>query len=253
MRLVILLLAGCQFSVRGLPLPSPDLAQVGPGPVDDLAAVPDLSVSDDLAVELPDLTPLPDLATLPDLTVDPGPSSDVAEDVLATWDVGESTNDAPVPCAPMNLGHLALTADSTVVAGREAVNIAYTASSYFQAVYPKGLGASWDLRGRTSLEAWVQAVEPMGYGGWSPAGPTLMLCSPGGGYRAISPTIDQLQPSANAYTQLLIPLSTSGGWIATDVNFDASHVTGLELHFDPLCGACAITSVTVRIDNVFFH
>jgi len=184
MRPVLLLLAGCQFSVRAVPLPSlPYLAESAPGHVDDLAAVDDLSV----AVEPPDLTTLADLTALPDLTPPPdlampnfGPSSDVAEDVVNTWDVGESTNDTPVPCNPMNMGRVTLSADRVVKVGAEAVNLAYTASSYFQAVYPKGFGAHWDLRTRTSLEAWVQAVQPAGYGGWSPGGPTLILCSAGG-------------------------------------------------------------------------
>jgi hypothetical protein len=259
--LVLLLITGCHFSIRGLALAEDAGVEDLSGNIDDLAIVDDLSAVEDLAapdlampdLAMPDLGPPPDLE-MPDLAVDPGPSSDVAENVLATWDVGESTNDTPVPCNPMNLGHITLTADNMVQAGVQALNLAYTSTAYFQAVYPKGLTANWDLRGRSSLEVWVQAIEPGGYGGWIPAGPSLVLCSPAGGYRIISPSSDMLGSTSGGYAQLLIPLSTAGLWTATDMNgFDLSHVTGLELHFDPQCGTCTVSSVTVRVDNVFFH
>jgi len=81
---LILLSAGCQFSVRALgPGEGPDLAvvEMGAGPVDDLAQSLDLLLLEpDLA--MPDLLQ-PDLLQ-PDMVMIPiGPSSDVAEDVLA--------------------------------------------------------------------------------------------------------------------------------------------------------------------------
>src|SRR6185295_10472711 len=136
------------------------------------------------------------------VVVNHGPSSDVAEDVLATWDVGESTNDSIVGCAPMNtLRNVTLSAETgAVVAGTQAVGLAYNGANYFSATYPKGLGASWDLTARSGLQVSIQAIEPVSYGGWSPPGPTLVLCSAAGGYRSVGPAIDQLGGTAAAYT-----------------------------------------------------
>jgi hypothetical protein len=247
------LTAGCTAGI--------DLAVHGTG--DDLG-VPDLNqvdLSNEIDLEADDLTESSDLELLPDLgstdlaMINHGPGSDVAENVLATWDVGESASDTPVPCNPMNLGHVTLTADtSTVKAGAQAVNIAYISASYFQAVYPKGLGASWDLTTRTGLEVWIEATEPVDYAGWSPPGPTLILCGPSGAYREISPSSDQLGATSSAYTRFLIPLSTGGIWTSSDVGgFSLSKVNWFELHFDPSCGTCTISSLTVRIDDAFFY
>jgi len=243
--------AGCHFDVEGLDL--------GAG-TDDLA-VADLAL--DLAVDLAlaDLTAVPDLSNVdllvpPDLARSHGPSTDVAENVLGGWTVGESTNDVPVPCNPSNpLGRVTLSAELTQLkAGSEAVHLGYTQSNDFQAVYPSGLNASWDLSTRTGLHVWIHATEGAGYGGWSPAGPTLILCGPGGAYRTISPIVDALGGAAGAYTQMQIPLAGGGNWISTNMGgFDLTQVRGFELHFDPLCGACTLTSSDVWLDDAYFY
>jgi hypothetical protein len=234
---LVLLITGCQFSVKGFKVSPDDMS----GAVDDLAKPPDLSQ--------PDLTP-----KAPDLLLPFGPSSDVAENVLATWGVGESSSNTPVPCNPMNLGFVTLAADITNVhTGTEAVRVSYTNVNYFQAVYPMG-GALWDLSRRTGLDVFIQAVLGSGYAGWSPAGPTLILCGPPGVYREISPTFDQLGATSSAYTELQIPLAGGNGWTAVDtIGFQLSQVTSFELHFDPNCNTCAVSSVTVWIDDAFFY
>ncbi len=235
---MLVVCAGCHFDIQGLEL-----------------AVTELGATDfgvDLATDLQ--PPPPDLQ--PDMTRSHGPSTDVAENVLSTWTVGESTNDTTVPCNPNNtLGRVTLLAEmAQLKAGSQAVHLAYTQANYFQAEYPTGLTANWDLSTRAGLNVWVHATLGTGYTGWSPSGPTLILCGPGGAYRTISPILDGLGGAAAAYTQMQIPLGGGGNWFSVDSGgFNLNQVRGFELHFDPLCGLCTLSSTDVWLDDAYFY
>jgi hypothetical protein len=239
---------GCQFQLEGIE-PVDRGIILGPGP--DLAA-PDLAEAADLAIP-PDLRPAPDLEN-------PGPSGDVAEDVLAQWEVGESLSDAIEPCAPIRRNNVTLASEGKVVAaGKEAVRVDYKNSMpyYFQAVYPKAGNAGWDLTSRTGVAFQLAAALPMTYAGWSPAGPTIVLCGQMGGYRRIDPMVNQLPTTLGPYSAQMAPLQGGNGWAIQDVGLDGgvfslTNVSSIEFHVDPSRGA-GMGDCALYLDDVHFY
>jgi hypothetical protein len=181
-----------------------------------------------------------DLSAPPDLYPINGPTWDVAENVLATWDVGESTNDTIEACNPVKRGKVSLAAETSAVeTGAQAVRVNYgpDGSYYFQALYPKTRKAGWDLASRTGIDFWVDAEVPKNYGGWSPPGPTVVLCGANGSYRSLSPVNNHLTTTFSAYQEQRVPLAGDAEWVAVDSgSFSLTHVDSIEFHADPLRG-----------------
>lgn len=192
----------------------------------------DLAAAGDLAA--PDLAAL-DLAA-PDLAARAGPTGDLAENVAATWGVGESQSNSVEPCAPVARGKVALAVETMkVMAGAQAVRVDYgpDGAKYFQAFCPKTRDADWDLSHQTVLAFWLDAGLPQSYVGWDYPGPTVVLCSDGG-YRRLDPAQNLLPKSPAGYVGVQVPLAGGGAWKATDVGaFDPTHVRSFELHMNP--------------------
>jgi hypothetical protein len=228
-----------------------DLAQPaagGDGGAGDLAVAP----GRDMAIPAP-----PDLAMAPpDLRRPNGPGADVAEAVLATWDVGESLDNNLAPCNPVKRGLVSLASEmGRVKVGKEAVRVDYGPDgiNYFQAVYPKGGKAGWDLSGRTGVTFLLDAQLPPTFSGWSPAGPTVVLCGPNGSYRVLSPAGNLLPRDGLGYLPVMVPLAGGGSWLTQDAGgFSLAQVDSIELHANPLknlgTGTCH-----VWLDDVRFY
>ncbi|MSP61384.1 MAG: hypothetical protein EXR72_13765 [Myxococcales bacterium] len=189
--------------------------------------------------------------TARDLSLLPG---DVAEDVLATWEVGESENDTIVPCNPVARGHVALAKETMRVReGAEAVRVSYDGVSYFQAATPKSRNAGWDLTGRSGLSFFLDAQQGPNYGGWDPAGPTVVLCGQNGSYRRLQTQMNRLPRAPAGYVEIKIPLVGGAGWNAADVGgFSLARVNSVEFHADPLKGA-GTGNATLWLDGVRFY
>jgi hypothetical protein len=196
----------------------------------------------------------PDFARGPDFAVDNGPGSDVAENVESTWEVGEAAGDAIQPCNPMATGNVSLAGDrSRVATGAESVRVDYGASYYFEAAYPRGRTARWDLTSRTGVAFLLDASLGQFFGGWQPDGPTVVLCGDGGAYRRFDPPMNLLPTSASGFTELRVPLAGGGGWTSMDSGaFNLARVHSIEWHADPLRGA-GQGPARIWLDNVRFY
>jgi hypothetical protein len=172
-------------------LPGPDSPE-DPAPArDGGAARRDLAAA--AIRDLAAVNPPADLPASPDGPPPPQPG-DLAENVLATWDVGESLTDEVEPCNPVRRGRVDLVADAgKVKSGTQAVRVLYgpDGSKYFQAIHPRTRNADWNVAGG-GLALWIDAQLPKGYLGWAPPGPTVVLCSTNGGYRRLDPMANQL-------------------------------------------------------------
>jgi hypothetical protein len=242
-------------------------ADAGREAIGAACSVVDLPAGSDGCIDLT-LEPPPDLVTADgdlamsvdqggDLGHDVGPSSDVAEGVLAAWDVGEAVGDALEACNPVKRGLVSLVAEKTAVkAGAEAVKVSYgpDGAAYFQASYPKGLNASWDVSMRMGITFAFDAALPATYVGWDRVGPTLVLCGVNGAYRRYDPVMQLLPKTQSGYTVAKVPIAGGGGWMVTDVGgFDPAKVTGLEVHVNPQKGAMGTGTCELWVDDVRFY
>lgn len=186
-----------------------------------------------------------------------GPSQDVTEE-LASWAPAEAVGDVVEPCSDATLGFVSLDAETAapwVSAGTQSIRVSYGPSraAYFSAHYPASRDAGWDLTNRTTLNLAVSAAQPATYGGWSPAGPTVVLCGRDGGYLRLDPLSTTLLATDGGTTPLTVPLAGDGGWRATVVGpFDLQTVDSLEVHVDPARGAGTGTC-TLWLDDVRFY
>lgn len=197
-----------------------------------------------------------DLAASPDLAGAPMQLTDLAEDIAATWDVGESQTDEIEPCNPVQRGRVMLIADAgKVKVGQQAVRVLYgpDGSKFFQALHPKARNADWNLAKYTGLALWLDGALPQGYGGWIPAGPTVVLCSANGGSRRLDPAANHVPQSGTGYIELKLPVAGGTGWKSTDAkNFDPAHVRWIEIHVDPERGT-GKGNCTLWLDGVRFY
>jgi hypothetical protein len=185
-----------------------------------------------------------------------GPSTDVAENVLTTWTIGESLSDAIQPCNPVQHGSVTLVADTSMVkVGTEAVRLDYGPNShyYFDAVYPATRNAGWNLSTRTGTQFWTTGALPTSYVAWQPGGPELVLCS-ATGYRRYTPMNNHEPRNSDPYVFLQIPIGGSAEWVMTDNGtFDITAVNSLEIHLDPQAAGTGMGTVQVWYDGVSFY
>ena len=218
---------------------------VGGGAIEDMAgrdlAGRDLSLPRDQSAPV-------DLAQKPIIEVD------IAEDASG-WEVGESTSDTLQPCAPQRRGLVSIDDDpGKRIAGQESIRVSYgpNGSNYFQAVYPKARNAGWDLSAFLWVGFSVDALLPPGFMGWDPAGPTIVLCSRGGGYRRLQPRQNRLPRAGSGWVPLTVSLGGNNDWQASDQgNFNIARVDSIEFHADPQRGGGQGT-VRMWLDSVRF-
>lgn|GEM_PF-5133776 len=226
------------------------------GGVPDNGVLADMTLPPDFAHPPTDFSGV-DLSGVDFAIANPGPTNDVAEDVVNTWLVGESLTDTLQACNPVTHGTVSLAAETSMVkVGTQAVRIDYGPNThyYFDAVYPKSRDAGWNLSGRTGLQMWLTAQLPVSYIAWQPVAPELVLCSRAGGYRRMAPTTNHTNRNAEPYVQLQIPLLAGTGWNQTDVgNFDITNVDSIEIHLDPQAAANGMGDIHVWIDGVGFY
>lgn len=192
---------------------------------------------------------------LPEATPDLQPI-DYAEDVAATWDVGEATGQTIQACSPMKRGKVALAADSAHRrVGATAARIDYgpNGMNYLQAVYPRTRDGSWDATVQKTADFWIDAQLPGSYMGWDPIGPTLVLCNAAGKYRRLDPDTNRLPREIDSWTRLRVPLAGGDGWKAQDVGgFDPRAVKWVEFHVDPYrnngTGTCRLWIDGLRLE-----
>ena len=186
-----------------------------------------------------------------------GPAQDATE-VISSWAASEALGDAVEPCSDVTRGLVTLAAETSapwVLAGTQSVRVSYgpNGAAYFGAHYPAARDAGWDLSTRSTLSFVVSAAQPSTYGGWSPAGPTVVLCGRDGGYLRLDPLVATLLATDGGTTALAVPLAGDGGWTATVVGpFDLGTVDSLEVHLDPSRGA-GIGTCTLWVDDVRFY
>ena len=249
---------GLSLGAAGCTADNPDYRPGSTPSTPDGRGISDLEfpISTDLSspdLSFPDLW-MPDLF-MPDMAQYSGPSGDAAEDVLSTWDVGESTDDNLQPCAPVRRGKVMLATDNMhVKSGFESVRVSYgpDASYYFQAVYPSSRNAGWNLATRFGVDFFVDGQQPQSYGGWMPPGPTIILCGANKSYRRLDPIVNQTPRMAGNWIELKVQLAGGAGWTAQDVGpFSLSKVDSIEFHFDPLRNNGTGT-VTTWLDGLRF-
>jgi hypothetical protein len=195
-----------------------------------------------------------DLAASPDLGGRLPIEVDVAEDASA-WDVGESQDDEIDACDPQRRGKVSLAGDPQHrVLGAASIRVDYGpgASSYFQAVYPRTRDAGWDLSRYAALSLVVAAELPRSYQGFSPPGPTIVLCAKDG-YRRLDPVVNLLPRDGIGWVPLTVPLDGGGAWrVNDDGDFDLGAVDSLEIHADPQRGS-GNGVVRLWVDAVRFY
>jgi hypothetical protein len=221
----------------------------------DGGVVADLARASDGAA-LPDLATLPDLAVSGDFAgVNTGPSSDVAEDVVNTWTVGESVNDAIAPCNPQQRGNVSVVGDvNHKMVGAQAAQGINNGNNFFGLAYPKGMNAGWDLSSRTGVEFYVDGQMPVSYVSWTPAAPTVVLCGPNGAYRQLQPMNNILPRNGNGYVKVDLPLVGDGNFIVTDVKgFSLTQVNSIEFHADPMRENGILGPTSLWIDGLKFY
>jgi hypothetical protein len=199
-------------------------------------------------------TPVPDLSGVDFSGINNGPAPDVAENVALDWDVGESASMNPEACAPVKRGNVTLVADAMhTKVGNQSVRVDYTSINYFQAVYPKGENANWDLTTRNGVDVWIDGNEPMNAQGWMPNSPTIILCGAFGTYRRLDPTMNLLPKVTSGFVELKVPLAGGAGWTKTDIGmFNVNKVRSIEFHANPLRGP-AVGPIQMWLDGVGFY
>lgn len=186
-----------------------------------------------------------------------GPAQDAAED-SSSWAAAEAVGEALEPCSDVTRGLVTLGSETSPTwarVGAQAVKVSYgpNGGAYFGAHYPAARDAGWDLSMRSTLAFAVSAAQPSTYGGWNPAGPTVVLCGRDGGYLRLDPISVSLLSTDGGTTPLTVPLGGDGGWNATVVGpFQLSAVDSLEVHLDPIKGAGTGTC-TLWLDDVRFY